>query len=91
MDKSEKTLVIHNYSNAPKKLANALSYEYTISYRTTYGSHTTNIDLIPVNKISELEIQRYREEAVKNNTHQTFRNAIGKLEESMQANILSNL
>lgn len=79
-DTSEETLEIHHYRNAPKMLADSLSYECLISSRTTYGSHTTNINLIPVNHINEQEIQRYREGAIKNNTHQAFRKAIGKLE-----------
>lgn len=89
-DTSEKTLEIHHYRNAPKKLIDSLSYSFCVGSRTTYRSHTTNIDKIPVDHISEREIQRYREEAFKRNEHQIFRKAIVNLEESIQANILSN-
>ncbi len=79
-DISERILEIHNYSNAPRRLVGSLSYEYLVNFRTTYGSHTTKIDKIPINWISESEIQRYKEEAIKNDTHQAFIKAIGKLE-----------
>lgn len=86
-DTTEDNLEVHHYRNAPKLLIVSLSYSYPISTRTTFNSYTTDINKILWTYTKESEIQRYKENVIKNDTHQAFRKAIGKLEGEIQISI----